>query len=197
MVLLVSGWLQADGRPNRHWKPDSVAGFLSVLFAVARLMASRRCQNALRSLRSRDVEGVGYRMEEGKEAGGRPHAGVKGLGKESYPGITRLLRSADSPEEIIAATHVSDYGYRARFSCARIDSQDTQNAAGIVAKARKARINCRVGMDFRRSRRRFFYIHYCLSLTRSRLAVVIGNWFRRQTNVSAFVMNSGCEEKFR
>lgn len=26
------------------------------------------------------------------------------------------MRSADSPEEIIAATHVSDYGYRARLS---------------------------------------------------------------------------------
>lgn len=62
-------------------------------------------------------------MEEGKKAGGGPHAGVKGPGKESYRGITRLLRSADSPEEIIAATHVSDYGYRARPPCARIDSQ--------------------------------------------------------------------------
>lgn len=123
MVLLVSGWLQADGRPNRHWKPGSVVRLLSVLFAVARLMASRRCQNAPRSPRPRDVEGVG-RMEEGKEAGGGPHAGVKGPGKESYRGITRLLRSADSPEEIIAATHVSDYGYRARPSYARIDSQE-------------------------------------------------------------------------
>jgi len=196
VVLLVSGWLQADGRPNRHWKPDSVAEFLSVLFAVARLMASRRCQNALRSPRSRDVEGVGYRMEEEKETGGRPHAGVKGSEKESYPGITRLLRSADSPEEIIAATHVSDYGYRARPSCTRIDSQDIENAAGIVAKARKARINCRAEMDFRRSRRRFFYIDRCLPSTCSRLAVVIGDWFRHQTDVSAFVMNSGCEEKF-
>lgn len=65
------------------------------------------------------VEGVG-RMEEGKKAGGRPHAGVKGSGKESYCGITRLLRSADSPGEIIAATHVSDYGYRALASIRKI-----------------------------------------------------------------------------
>lgn len=134
---------------------------------------------------------------EGKEAGGGPHAGVKVPGKESYCGITRLLRSADSPEEIIAATHVSDYGYRARPSCARIDSQDTQSAAGIVAKARKARINCRAEMDFRRSRRRFFCIDDCLPSTRSRLAVVIGDWFQRQTDISALAMNSGCEEKFR
>lgn len=77
MVLLVSGWLQADGRPNRHWKPGSVVGLLSVLFAAARLMASRRCQNAPRSPRPKDVQGVG-RMEEEKKAGGRPHAGVKG-----------------------------------------------------------------------------------------------------------------------
>lgn len=198
MVLLVSGWLQADGRPNRHWKPGSVAELLSVLFAVARLMASRRCQNAPRSPRLRDVEGVGrlaMRLE-GKEAGGGPHAGVKVPGKESYCGITRLLRSADSPEEIIAATHVSDYGYRARPSCARIDSQDTQSAAGIVAKARKARINCRAEMDFRRSRRRFFCIDDCLPSTRSRLAVVIGDWFQRQTDISILAINSGCEEKF-
>jgi len=132
-----------------------------------------------------------------KRADGGPHAGVKGPGKESYRRITRLLRSADSPEEIIAATHVSDYGYRARPSCARIDSQDTQNADGIVAKARKAQINCWAGMDFRRSRRRFFYIDDCLPLTRSRLIVVIGDWFRRQTDISAFATNSGCEEKFR
>lgn len=68
MVLLVSGWLQADGRPNRHWKPGSVVGLFSDLFAVARLMASRRCQNAPRSPRPRDrgvgrVEGRGERWE--------------------------------------------------------------------------------------------------------------------------------------
>lgn len=69
-------------------------------------------------------------LADGKRKRGRwrrgGHARVKGPGKESYRGITRLLRSADSPEEIIAATHVSDYGYRARLSCARIDSQGTQ-----------------------------------------------------------------------
>lgn len=79
MVLLVSGWLQADGRPNRHWKPGSVVGLLSVLFAVARLMASRRCQNAPRSPRPRDVEGVG-RMEEGKKAGDHTR-GLRDKGK--------------------------------------------------------------------------------------------------------------------
>lgn len=66
MVLLVSGWLQADGRPNRHWKPGSLVGLLSNLFAVARLMASRRCQNAPRSPRPRETEGLVERKEEGK-----------------------------------------------------------------------------------------------------------------------------------
>lgn len=68
MVLLVSGWLQADGRPNRHWKPGSVVGdLLAELFAVARLMASRRCQNAPRSPRPRNVRRVGrWKEEKGK-----------------------------------------------------------------------------------------------------------------------------------
>lgn len=67
----------------------------------------------------RDVEGLD---SEGRGRG--TPKGYEGPGKEGYRGITRLLRSADSPEEIIAATHVSDYGYRARLSCALgIDSQ--------------------------------------------------------------------------
>lgn len=141
---------------------------------------------------------VGWKRE--RRRGGGPHAGVKVPGKESYRGITRLLRSADSPEEkIIAATHVSDYGYRARVSRAlALIRKIHRTRLEIIAKARKARINCRAGMDFRRSRRRFLRIDDCLSSTRFRLAVVIDDWFRRETaNISALAMNSECEEKFR
>lgn len=82
MVLLVSGWLQADGRPNRHWKPGSVVGLLSDLFTVARLMASRRCQNAPRSprLRDRGVGREGRKGERRERTGGRRgiRTGIKG-----------------------------------------------------------------------------------------------------------------------
>lgn len=80
MVLLVSGWLQADGRPNRHWKPSLVVGLLSDLFTVARLMASRRCQNAPRSPRPRD-RGVGREGGKGerRERTGSEGAHVRGL----------------------------------------------------------------------------------------------------------------------
>lgn len=65
MVLLVSGWLQVDGRPNRHWN-RARSRLLSGLFAVARLMASRRCQNAPRTPRPRDVEGLDRKGGRGK-----------------------------------------------------------------------------------------------------------------------------------
>lgn len=79
MVLLVSGWLQTDGRPNRHRRrPAWSTGVLSGLFAVARLMASRRCQNAPRSLRPRDAKG----LAKGK-GGTRAAGGIKGPRKES------------------------------------------------------------------------------------------------------------------
>lgn len=52
------------------------SGFLSDLFAVARLMASRRCQNALRSPRPRETEGLVERKKGGK--GGSRETGTKG-----------------------------------------------------------------------------------------------------------------------
>lgn len=78
MVLLVSGWLQVDGRPNRHWN-RARSRLLSGLFAVARLMASRRCQNAPRTPRPRDVEGL-----DRKGVGEKGYRGLRDPRKESY-----------------------------------------------------------------------------------------------------------------